>query len=63
VSAQPIHPAVADAVVLAEIENRCQIIAAINLGDARNQYERSQWLGMRDMARTVLGLLYMGDGS
>jgi hypothetical protein len=53
----------ADAVVLAEIENRCQIIAAINLGDARNQYERSQWLGMRDMARTVLGLLYMGDGS
>jgi hypothetical protein len=57
-----VHPIpVADSVVLAEIERECQVMAAINLADARNQYERSQWLGMRDMARTVLGLLYMGD--
>lgn len=64
VSAQPIRPiADPDAVVLSEIERECQIIAAINLADARNQYERNQWLGMRDMARVVLGILYMGDGS
>ncbi len=64
VSAQPIlsmreDPAEA---ILSEVVRVCQVAAALDFtAPVSNAFERSQWLWMRDLARMVLAVIYVGD--
>jgi hypothetical protein len=48
--------------ILGEVVRVCQVAASLNFtGPVSNAFERSQWLGMRDLARMVLAVIYVGD--